>query len=81
MIVKEITKEEIDSYNAEPVKFCKKCLSLRIMAIPNTEDSEYCDECGNAHIGSTHIEIWEQMYRARYKESFVKHDKKQFDKY
>lgn len=41
-----ITDPEYE-YNKEPVHYCAKCLSLRIVGI---DDFEYCDICGSTDI-------------------------------
>lgn len=35
-----------DYYNSEPVHYCPRCLSLRIMRIIGIDDLDYCDDCG-----------------------------------
>ena len=55
-----------EEYNQEPVFYCKKCLSLKVLNIELIEDSEYCDECGSTDIGTATIEEWDAMYVRRY---------------
>ena len=43
--------KKIVEYNEEPVFYCKRCLSLRIMNIPKVEDSDFCDTCNGTDIG------------------------------
>lgn len=59
-------KEELhnDDYNAEPVVYCKNCLSLKIMILD--ENTDYCDKCGNTDLGTAVIESWEKMYEKKY---------------
>jgi len=63
-----MTKEE---YNAEPVYYCRRCLSLRVLDVPCLDDSEYCDKCGSTDIAQCSIEEWEKMYIERYGHSFL----------
>lgn len=63
-----MTKAE---YNAEPVYYCKRCLSLRILDVSFLDNSEYCDECGSTDIGTCSIEEWEKLYESRYGHSFL----------
>ena len=64
---KKYTKEE---YNAEPVLYCKECLSLKIIGWD--DQSCFCDECGNTNIGKASIEAWEDLYETRYKHKYLK---------
>jgi hypothetical protein len=58
-----------EDYNNEPVYYCKNCLSLQILTVGSTD---YCDCCGNTEIDSTHISIWEEMYKNKYGKPFNK---------
>ena len=40
-----------NTYNEEPVLYCKHCLSLKVRFVPRMKDSDYCDECGSTDIG------------------------------
>lgn len=55
-------------YNEEPVTYCKKCLSLKIMSL--NDDIDYCDECGCTDTDSTDIETWRELYRKKYGKTF-----------
>lgn len=57
------TKED---YNREPVFYCKKCLSLAIIAYNEAGIHEYCNSCGSIDIATTTIEEWQQMYSEKY---------------
>ena len=59
------TKEQ---YNAEPVTFCKHCLSLKIRV---AGEVVYCDECGNTELGETDIHHWEELYEQKYGIKFL----------
>lgn len=56
-----------DNYNSEPVHYCNKCFSLRIMAFDN---NDYCDICGSTDIETTNIESWREMYKNKYGKEF-----------
>lgn len=64
-------KEELhkEDYNAEPVVYCKNCLSLKIMVLDNID---YCDKCGCTDLGTTDIASWEKMYEKKYGKPFNK---------
>lgn len=62
-----MTKEE---YNAEPVLYCERCLSLRVLGVADS-DMDYCDNCGSADIKETSIEDWENLYEARYGKKYI----------
>ena len=57
----------IEDYNSEPVYYCKKCLSLKIMEFDN---NDYCDICGSTDIETTDIESWREMYKNKYGKEF-----------
>lgn len=57
-----------EEYNQEPVFYCKRCLSLKIMT---DQDMSYCDDCGNTEIRDTSIEHWQHMYFLRYGKHYV----------
>jgi len=60
-----MTKEE---YNEVPVYYCKHCLSLDIRAL---DKYDYCNNCGNTHIGVALIDNWERLYENRYGEKLI----------
>lgn len=59
-------KENKQSYDDEPVYYCKRCLSLNIKQMPFVPDQDYCANCGTAEIGTTTIEEWNEMYKKKY---------------
>jgi hypothetical protein len=63
-----------NSYNEEPVLYCKRCLSLKIKNIP-VGDVDYCDECGATEIGETDINTWNKMYEEKYGHPFIQKEK------
>lgn len=64
-------EKQHNEYNAEPVLYCKHCLSLKIRNIPNMEDSDYCDKCGSTDIEECSIEEWETLYKDKYGYNFL----------
>ena len=44
-----------EDYNAEPVMYCKRCISLKIKDIPDISNYCYCDDCGSTDIGECNI--------------------------
>lgn len=63
-------KEEFDK---EPVYYCKQCLSLKILTIPDLEDCNFCDECNSTNIEQINIHDWEKLYEHRYGHKFINH--------
>lgn len=59
-----------ESYDDEPVFYCKRCLSLNIKQMPIT-DQEYCGECGSADIATIGIDEWNLMYREKYGHDYI----------
>ena len=55
-------------YNSVPVKYCKSCLSLRIMSF---DGMDYCDRCGDTDIEEANIFDWEKLYKIRYSGSYL----------
>lgn len=65
----ELKDTQIDvDYNSEPVYYCKKCLSLRVMTFEDGFD--YCDECGSTDIATAHIDSWKELYKNKYGKEF-----------
>mgnify|MGYP003595038515 FL=1 len=63
-----------EDYNNIPVHFCTNCLSLKIRF---TDDGiDFCDECGDIDIETTHIDIWSRLYESKYGHKFLKTTKK-----
>lgn len=61
-------------YDAVPIKYCKHCLSLRILAVDSSIDADYldfCDDCGSTEIEETDIHTWEKMYEQKYGRNFL----------
>lgn len=57
-----------DDYNAEPVVYCKRCLSL---AVRSAEGTDYCDKCGSTEVEEANIFDWEKMYGLKYGGNFL----------
>ena len=54
-------------YNAEPVYYCKSCLSLAIQIIGNPEDDySMCTHCNRTDMGITDIFTWRKMWKEKY---------------
>jgi predicted RNA-binding Zn-ribbon protein involved in translation (DUF1610 family) len=58
-----------ESYNNEPVFYCKSCLSLLVSAEEGT--GSYCKDCGCASIGRTNIDLWTESYRRKYGKDYL----------
>lgn len=55
-------EENID-YNAEPVFYCKHCLSLNIQADGYLD---FCGNCGSTDIEKTTLEEYDELHSARF---------------
>ena len=64
------TYERVIDYEDEPVKYCPRCLSLKIK-YEEIRDTEYCGDCGCTDIEEAPIDVWERKYKAKYGHSFV----------
>jgi hypothetical protein len=60
-----------NTYDDDPVYYCKRCLSLNIRQMPIMESMDYCDDCGCVDIGQTDIDHWNEMYRAKYGHDYI----------
>lgn len=58
-----------EDYNAEPVFYCKHCLSLNIRIL--NENLDFCDDCGNTVMEVTDIESWEKLYKEKYNNTLI----------
>lgn len=76
MIELKIDNSVPEDFNNEPVHYCNECLSLNIRVF--TENTNYCDDCGNTETETTHIEEWEKLYELKYKQNFLKTKKKKY---
>lgn len=55
-------------FNSEPVKYCARCNSLRIL---DGGYADYCDKCGHTNILECSIEEWEALYEERYGKPYL----------
>lgn len=62
--------DKTKDYDEEPVQYCAKCYSLRIMHDDIT-DSDICSVCGSTDIATITIDRWEKLYENRYGHKFV----------
>ena len=60
-----------NSYDDEPVYYCKRCLSLNIRSIPLVPDQDYCGDCGAVDVETTDIEDWKRLYKEKYGRDFI----------
>lgn len=64
-----------ESYDEDPVYYCKRCLSLSIRSMPYIQNQDYCGDCGATDVGVTDIETWKQYYRERYGHDYLEEEK------
>lgn len=65
-----------DSYDDEPVYYCRRCLSLKICQLPMSETLSYCEECGTTDIAESSFEEWDMLYLERYGHHYLEKEKK-----
>lgn len=58
------------NYNMEPVMYCSKCYSLKII-YEDAIHSDCCGKCGCSDLQSSSIEEWERLFKNRYGHKFV----------
>ena len=63
-------RREVGDYDAEPVRYCSRCYSLKVKYEEDI-DSEYCADCGCSDILESSFEEWEQKYEKRYGHKFA----------
>lgn len=72
-----ITKK--DDYNNVPVKYCKKCLDLKILLFSSgkkiSNDIEYCGNCGSTEIDECHIDNFNKKHIELYGEDYLTRNK------
>ena len=68
----------MNKYDNEPVHFCKKCLSLKILTgAVNGEEFDYCDDCDSEEIAvAPNIQAWEELYVGKYGHKFIDEKRK-----
>lgn len=62
--------DNINDYDSEPVEYCARCYSLKILH-DDTTDTDICSVCGNTDMATTTIDKWERLYEGRYGHSFI----------
>ena len=71
VVLKTKIKMTTDSYDEEPVYYCRRCLSLKICQVPMVADKSYCEDCGTIDVATTSFEEWDEMYVERYGHHFM----------
>lgn len=62
--------EKTKEYDEEPVKYCPRCYSLKIV-YEDLIGSECCGDCGCSDIEEIDIHTWEKLYKNRYGHTFI----------
>ena len=66
------------NYNDEPVCFCIRCLSLKIVNMNFGERGDdptkncYCYDCGSTYIKQASIDQWSDLYETKYHKKYIK---------
>lgn len=60
----------VDNEGLEPVVFCPKCYSLKIVHEENL-DVDCCMDCGCTETQEAPFEVWEHLYEKRYGKKFA----------
>lgn len=63
-------EEHKNNYDLEPVRYCARCLSLKIKYDEDL-DYEWCADCGSTEVNEALTEDWEELYAKRYGHKFV----------
>lgn len=67
-------KHIYEDYDQEPVTYCARCYSLKIVH-EDSIDTDCCMDCGSTELLTTDIHTWETLYETRYGHKFTeKHD-------
>ena len=66
-----------DSYDDEPVYYCKRCLSLNIKEVPISSEQSYCEDCGTVDVAVSSFEEWDELYVEKYGHHYVEKEKKE----
>lgn len=66
-----MAERKTSEYDAEPVRYCTRCYSLKIK-YEEAIDSDCCMECGCSDIAFASIDRWEELYEKRYGKKYVK---------
>lgn len=66
-------KKRSEQYDEEPVFYCTKCLSLKILSIEGL-DMCYCGKCGTVEVDTTDIHTFKKLEREKLEKSksFIK---------
>lgn len=67
---------DTDSYDDEPVYYCKRCLSLKICQVPMMADQSYCEDCGTVDVVCSSFEEWDELYVEKYGRHYLEKDTK-----
>lgn len=65
-----------ESYDDEPVYYCRRCLSLKICQMPMVEDQSYCEDCGNVSVAMSSFEEWDELYYEKYGHHYLEKEEK-----
>ena len=65
-----------ESFDDEPLYYCKRCLSLNIRQMPMAEDKSYCEDCGNVDIVESSFEEWDELYVEKYGHHYLEKEEK-----
>ena len=80
VVLKTKTAMVKDSYDDEPVYYCKRCLSLNILQIPMVTDQSYCGDCGTVDVAKASFEEWDELYVEKYGHHFCEKEEKKEEK-
>lgn len=63
-------KSKVKDYDSEPVLYCPKCYSLKIVH-EDAVDSDCCGDCGCSDIKRIDFNSWSKLYEGRYGHKFI----------
>lgn len=65
-----IKQKNLKDYDEEPVTYCAKCYSLRIV-YEDTIGVDCCRDCGCSDLLTSSIEEWEKLFARRYGHKYM----------
>jgi hypothetical protein len=68
--MEEFDKEKLtkEDFEAIPVHYCKRCLSLAIIGVAGME---FCNKCGATNIEETSNAEWDKLYEGKFHHKYL----------
>lgn len=62
LFTRKNSMDDKTKYDEEPVYYCRKCKSLKILGV---DDVLYCAECGSTEIDTANIYEWKNLKNSK----------------